>query len=288
MTSEVWQPLSARLVGRGDLREGVPAVLREPLRRWIYRQALGNARMVERVLRRLDLGPEEGSEVPAAQWLAHESRTRDLIDIADAILSFPPREVSGISADLIIRVEAQSRAAELQDLLDDVRSVYTVRKDGSCLERRASAAATRAFEAAIRGAAGKPDAGSAAGHLRAAWAAVHSLRPEPGRGYGEAVKAVEAAAHVVVEPNNARATLGTMIGQLRDNPRAFRVALSGPPGRDGVTVVSAMMGLLWDGQTSRHGGKEPTHPETLDEARMAVSLAVTLVEWFVFGAIGRV
>jgi hypothetical protein len=158
--------------------------------------------------------------------------------------------------------------------------------DGSGLERRAGVVAGTAYAKAARAAA-KPDAGSAAGHLRAAWKAAHALKPDPVVAYGEAIKAVESAAHAVVEPNNGRATLGTMIGQLRGNPQAFKIALAGRSGAGDVGTVTAMLALLWDGQTSRHGGKDPTRSETLEEAEMAVHLAVTLVEWFVSGSVRR-
>ena len=35
--------------------------------------------------------------------------------------------------------------------------------------------------------------------------------------------------------------------------------------------------LLWDGQTSRHGSKQPAREETREEAEMAVQLASVLV-----------
>jgi hypothetical protein len=49
-----------------------------------------------------------------------------------------------------------------------------------------------------------------------------------------------------------------------------------------------MMKLLWQGQTSRHGAQTATRAETLEEVRMAVHLAVTLVQWFATGAVLRV
>jgi hypothetical protein len=78
-----------------------------------------------------------------------------------------------------------------------------------------------------------------------------------------------------------------MIGHMRANlGHQFSLAISA--GNGDVGVVVSMMKLLWTGQTSQHGGKEPTRPETLEEARMAVHLAVTLVEWLTSGAVRRV
>ncbi|MET7792027.1 hypothetical protein ABZ745_34690 [Streptomyces sp. NPDC013082] len=41
------------------------------------------------------------------------------------------------------------------------------------------------------------------------------------------------------------------------------------------------MRALWEGQTSRHGARSGTVPETLEAARASVHLAATLVQWFV-------
>lgn len=291
MTSEVWLPLAERLAGAGreGLREGIPVALRRPLRAWIRDEAGGNGlRMVERVKLRLGLAGDDDPRVPAEDWLGYSTKDKDLLNIADAILSVAPKPTGASPASEILLIQAfRKRTSSLQELLDDARSVYAVKADGSGLERRAGVIATRARVEAARVAAAKPDAGSAARHLRDAWSAAHALKPDPVLAYSEAVKAVEAAAHTVVEPGNARATLGTMIGQLRASPSVFRITLAGRSGGRDVAAVTAMMALLWEGQTSRHGGKDPTRPESVAEARMAVHLAVTLVEWFVSGAVSR-
>jgi len=292
MTSEVWQPLSVRLARRESLREGIPVALREPLRDWIWAEALRNGSVVPRVQRRLGLSQcsgEGGEETAAHDWLARHTRDRDLLDIADAMLALAPRPDGRVPvSDMFTQLDVQRRKRLLQELLDDVRSIYMVKADGSGLERRAGVIATRAYSEVARAAAAKPDAGSAARHLRDAWIAAHALKPDPVTAYSEAIKAVESAAHAILDPGNSRATLGTMIRQLRDTPQAFGIALAGRSGPGDVSAVTAMMALLCDGQTSRHGGREPTRPETLEAAQMAVHLAVALVEWCTSGAVRRV
>lgn len=98
---------------------------------------------------------------------------------------------------------------------------------------------------------------AAAEPLRAASGAVGALSPNPEKAYGQAAKAVESAAHVVVEPASAKATLGTMRGAMRASPGAFEVAIPGPGGLGDVAPVIGLMTLLWEGQTARHGGKGP-------------------------------
>jgi hypothetical protein len=185
------------------------------------------------------------------------------------------------------QVEDKTRRRQLQQLLDDARSVYQVRSDGRRLERRASKIAVASLENAVAAAAAETDAGSAARQLRAASDAVRALHPDPEKAYSQAIKAVESAAHAVVEPANAKATLGTMRGVMRTNPGAFELAIPGPDGMGDVAPVIAMMTLLWEGQTSRHGGQLPTRPETRVEAEMAVQLAATLVLWFTTGMTRR-
>lgn len=51
--------------------------------------------------------------------------------------------------------------------------------------------------------------------------------------------------------------------------------------------MTGMMRMLWEGQTSRHGSKEPARDETREEAEMAVQLASVLVLWFASGMVRR-
>ena len=50
-------------------------------------------------------------------------------------------------------------------------------------------------------------------------------------------------------------------------------------------TIVAMISLLWDNQSSRHGGVLPTRDELPEEARAAVHLAAVLVQWFSSGAV---
>jgi hypothetical protein len=54
----------------------------------------------------------------------------------------------------------------------------------------------------------------AAQHLTLAWNAVDGRQPDPGKGYGEAIKAMEVATIPVVFPGNLRAKLGRVINHL--------------------------------------------------------------------------
>ncbi len=135
----------------------------------------------------------------------------------------------------------------LSGLLDDALSVLRVEPGGGGLERRADASAEAAFGEAVRSAKAAAGAGSAAVQLREAWGCVHTLRPDPVKAHAQAIKAVESAAHALVEPRNAKATLGTMLGHLRSNHDRFSLVIPGPDGKGDVGLLIACMTLLWDG-----------------------------------------
>jgi hypothetical protein len=181
----------------------------------------------------------------------------------------------------------QQLRSDLPLILDTGRSLYRVNDTGDGLTERVPAASAAAFQAAMAAAGQAANTGSASDLLKIAWDTVFALHSDPPKAYRHAVSAVEAAAAAIVEPKNSTAHLGTMIGQLRDQPRKYALAIGGQLGAGDITVLIEMMDLIWKGQVSRHGGQKPTPMETREEAEMAVLLAVTLVHWFTTGAVRR-
>ena len=117
---------------------------------------------------------------------------------------------------------------------------------------------------------------------------VYGVAPNPSEAYRLAILAVEDAAVPVVSPTNSRATLGTVLQQLHDQgdwqlpvEREHEKA----PSRE---VIVSMVRLLWHGQHDRHGG-QPSSPGnvSIEEATIAVTLAVLLVQWFDAGLVSR-
>ncbi|WP_406390185.1 hypothetical protein OG806_49590 [Streptomyces sp. NBC_00882] len=307
--TDIWTPLSTRQGTGEGLRDDIPNALDAALRPWIEKAA---GRITSgRILLRCDLVRDEehgpGPEVDEDEFLAWYTPKDRLLDVVDALLDLlPPRSLTpvpnlpvlpvtldrkpGVLETLAVGftdIEFRRHREPLQQLLDDGRSAYTIRADGRALVHRVSPTATALLRTAVRAAAGQPDRGSAGDHLKRAHAAAYALHPEPGHAYNEAVKAVECAAHATVEPNNTMATLGTMLRVLRQSPGQWDVALPGKTGAEGEEAVRSLISLLWTGQSSRHGGQQATREETLDAARMAVDIAVSLVRWFSDGAIRR-
>jgi hypothetical protein len=176
----------------------------------------------------------------------------------------------------------------LQQLLDDAHSVYQVNRDGTGLERRVDPVASGLVSDAVSAVTARADAGSAAKQFQEASKAVRALHPDAPVAYSLAIKAVESAAHAIIEPGNTKATLGTMLRILDGTPADFEVEIAGRDrGKGPIAPVTGMMRMLWEGQTSRHGSMEPMRDETREEAEMAVQLASLLVLWFSTGMVRR-
>jgi hypothetical protein len=176
----------------------------------------------------------------------------------------------------------QQAPTEVARLLELGGSVWRVSGDGGSLERRVDPTVAAA------GAEAAPSESSAAHHLSAGWQAAYGRHADPSRAYSEAIKAVEAAAAPVVLPNDQLATLGKIIAVLRQAPRRWELVI---PGRErptaDISALVAMLELLWQGQTDRHGGVNPTRPIPQEAGPAAVHLGVTLVQWFQSGMVRR-
>jgi hypothetical protein len=289
-----WQPLSARESGKAaSLREEVSDGLVQPLRSWIERTAYYLPKeVIERlgVLLDIDLTDFWFQGSPHER-LANAPLSNRLLDVTDAVLhsmaTFAP-SYAGMARRLNADNKKREVRESLQQLLDDAQSTYEVKEDCTGLQRRINPVAAELRDMAIKSAQTKSDVGSAVFQLREASDAVRAMHPDTKKAYRMAVTAVESAAHAVIEPNNKNSTLGTMLRIVEANPVAFEVEIASKDrGKGPITPITGMMRMLWDGQTSRHGSKQPTREETREEAEMAVQLASVLVLWFSTGMVRR-
>lgn len=127
----------------------------------------------------------------------------------------------------------------------------------------------------------------AAQHLRLAWSAVYGRHPDTGKGYREAIRAMEVVTIPVVLPASTVGTLGKVIATLRDKPSKWAVGLNHPDPERQVLILADMLDLVWKGQSDRHGDPDPDAPlsVTQEQAEAAVHLAVTVVQWFTRGVV---
>ena len=167
---------------------------------------------------------------------------------------------------------------ELATHLDEGRSVYDVRPDesgtGWTIGRRVDP--TVAAQAQLVMDAG----GTPADYLNAAWHACYDLHPDNERAFDKVIEAIEAAARPVISANSTRATLGTMIRDLRQKPSKWTTTLGT------VEQLTERLQALWSIQP-RHGTPDPNEVRevTREEAVACMHEAVTLVHAFTTGLI---
>ncbi|MGB7447574.1 MAG: hypothetical protein WA892_00440 [Ornithinimicrobium sp.] len=242
--------------------EDVPPHLAQPLWNWINNGFWYHIeRLTPVAIRMRETLPADPN--PAMQELLRrcDEDSAFMLDLVEAML-----ELYGWDS---------GRGTDLRELLVDANSAYTVREDYRGLELRTVPEVKEQVQETVNLAAG-----SAGDHLRNAWNEAYGRHPDPTKAYSEAIKAVESAMAPVVSPMNVKATLGTILKDVERKPSKWEFSIA--DGRaDGVDTVLQMMQMLWDGQTSRHGGVAPTRAETPSEAQAAVHLAATLVQFAV-------
>jgi hypothetical protein len=120
-------------------------------------------------------------------------------------------------------------------------------------------------------------------HLVVAWGKLAGRNPDPSTAYREAVRAVEAVAKPVISPNNKKATLGTLIGDLRSTPARWTVTLESADSNQ----VADLAAMIWTSQLDRHGTDDESAPLSVsqEEADAALYLALGLVRLFSGGHI---
>jgi hypothetical protein len=246
--------------------QDVPEHLRQPLWDWIQDGLVFKPERVRQVAIALRIHLPTGTQTQ--QFAILRSMCGDaefMLDLVEVMLEFYHWDTG--------------RADQLNKLLFEGNSAYTVKAakwDG--LEERVAPGVKELVSEAASTASG-----SAGDHLVNAWNEAYGRNPDPVKAYSESIKAVEAALAPQVSPMNGKQTLGTMIRDVDSRPSKWRFII-GDSSDSGINTVLRMMRLLWNGQTSRHGGLNPTRAETLDEARVAVHLAATLVQFGISGA----
>jgi len=274
---DAYRPLSKMGMQDPDLdtlHEEVPPWMAESIRQWleplISWKPSGNPRrpykqVVERMERVLRLRPPFDW---SKEWAVHIQ----LLQRAGEPGPFG-MDCVGYLVATMEHADAVRQVPGLNEILHEAGSAWeaSAHEDGYRLTRRDLAAARSAISE-IEGVV--PRAGEM---LVDAWQAVATRDPRPNEGYDKAVKAVEAAAQPTVQPNHAKATLGTILGELRANPERWSFVLGN------IDLVTAMMERLWTTHI-RHGTDVRTD-HTLAEADAALHLSIPLVRFFIGGMI---
>ena len=273
--------------------DGVPEWLAGPLWDWVcdrlpvyddkgYNQSW-HVDAYRRMATTLRFSLEDGSEPIPNNALGMRNRLWNKVQARPALLLEIADYWLGVGAATEYR--AEKIITRLDELLARAGSMYrVVAGEPSYLGRRVSKEEVNSL-ASLQANTDKPGQ-----HLGRAWRAIFGLEPRPGEGYREAIKAVEAAAIPIVSPNNQKATLGTVIADLKNRPESWRVDLHSPTPELQVPAIVGVLELLWKGQSDRHGTPDPDAPleVTLPQAEAALHLALGLVQWFVNGTVASV
>jgi hypothetical protein len=255
--------------------EGVPEWLRPSLWDWLEKRLNVSDYALLRVVREMERRLRVDFEVEEY-----------FVSVSGAVRSKVERD-PGLFLDVVdysLRLKDLPRpdTRTLRRILDEAGSAWTVIDAGAGLHlsRRVSKTTCDRFESAVS------HASRASKHLREAWVATFGRHPNGQTGYDEAVKAVECVAQPVLSPKNAKATLGTMIADIRNKPNKWQLLLNHPNKEAQMLSVADAMEILWKGQY-RHGTADPGAPShnTLEDAQAAIQLAITLVEWFRSGTV---
>ncbi|MFZ7087239.1 hypothetical protein [Curtobacterium sp. RRHDQ10] len=276
MSDGAWSPVIP--TGREEaLTEQFPGYLREAIFRWLKSEVeinSGYARSDNFVdfqnASRTDLGFHadslmdwEGTVLPYVRKMSTENFT-SLVDYFASTGYLP-----------------QGQQHALESMLSDGGSAWTViRWNG--IHARLTKRVSDGVQLAVRDVLSATDAAS--GKLQEAWLDAYGTSPRASVAYSHAVVAVEAAAWSLVETGKNEPTLGTVITVLEaSNPR-WRLVLRDNDKAPSAKSLATMMRVLWRGHASRHGRPDYTDA-SLEEARAAVILAATLVQWLTSGVV---
>jgi hypothetical protein len=278
---EGWRPLGETKDDTGVLYEGVQPWMELAVQRWV----LSTVRSLHRLAQITDeFDQRRRSELPIAADVAQEgfdalwkhwNDEADLIPFVDFLLAkFPAK--TRLDRERLDEFEA--------DLLRSGSAWRIGTRDGFAgFERRVPLGVQEAADHVMT------ETGEAGRRLSEAWHTAFGVNPDPSKAYSLAIKAVEDAAKSKTSPNDSVATLGKMIGNVRDQSGWSLPFQQDDPNVASGEMLRDMMRALWAGQVDRHGAPaDPEHRKiTQEAAETAVLLAVPLVQWFTTGAADR-
>jgi hypothetical protein len=258
------------------LVDGVPRKLREPIITWL-RHVLSGERSIVRADRTrhiemltnvpIGVADEKYYRWPQYQEVLRATKEANLLSVVDAVLASEWRYTQTAALDEALR-------------LSKSKWMVGTRLGKPGLQAREPEGVQDMVEATIA-------SGGTAGQILArAWGKVHALTPDDPGAYADAVRAVEAAAKPLVEPDNGEATLGGMAAVMRAQGD-WRLPLREHQHAPTAEMLVAMMRSLYRGHADRHGKDNDYRDVTHEEAQAGVALAATLVSWFASGTVQR-
>ncbi|MBP2456898.1 hypothetical protein ABID70_002422 [Clavibacter michiganensis] len=275
MSEDAWRP--AVPTGREDaLTETFPAYMREAVFKWM-KKALGIERDYVRATpfvefqnaARTDLGFRGDGMM---QW--NGTALPHLRKISDA-------DFTNLVSYLVAQAYHASGQHPLDAILSEGGSAWTVTRwkvTGARLTKRVPDGVQQAAASVLSA----TDAASA--KLQEAWLDAYGTNPRASVAYSNAVIAVETAVLSVIKVTKTDATLADVFSILEAKKPKWELIFRDSDRAPGATTLGLMLRTLWRGHASRHG--RPDYEDaSLEEARAAVILAATLVQWLTSGVV---
>lgn len=122
----------------------------------------------------------------------------------------------------------------------------------------------------------------ASSEVAEAWERVYGRQPDASDAWDHAIKAIEAIIIPIVVPNQAKATLGHVIGALGPTSTPFTFGLGG---EQGIGIFVGMLRMIWP-NPDRHGN-EDGRQRTEIEGKPVLGLAITVVQWLREGLLAK-
>lgn len=251
----------------GELHEGIPNWMHASVWKWIFESFkntnyygdysfnLDLALAAERTLRHPIPGLNWNLEYSAEKLAAAFQKGDDVIYLLD----------------FLVQHASSTRIQELKLILEESGSRWTVGEVGAApaiIERLTPETDAEFAELS-------PNSVSTDLLIRARKLA-YGINPSPTHAYHEAVKAVEVALGSLIEPNNSKATLGTILNVIRGQHWNF--SLAHPDHPELLSSLENLCSLLWRGQRDRHGSHDDFEDVSQAESELAVSIALLLVQ----------
>lgn len=276
MQGEIWSPVVP--TGRREaLIEEFPDYLREAIFQWMHDSLESSSGFVSTEFlinfqnaSRIDIGFQSNRYLNWNDQLLPYLREIDdaiFTNLLDYLASSTPFE--------------PGTEHPLERILSEGGSAWTIMRWNDIyarLTRRVPEGVTEAFHDVLNA----TDAASR--KLQEAWLDAYGPDPRASVAYSNAVVAVETAALTVIPVNKQDATLANLFSILEAEKPKWQLVLRDSDKAPGAKSLAAMLRTLWRGHQSRHGRPDYTDA-TLEEARAAVVLAATLVQWFTSGVI---
>jgi hypothetical protein len=288
MSDDTWRPLGVddqdEIAAYDALHDGIPSWMTSAFWAWIrdsltaighYSDGSGrfdtlDTALTEAMCQRLRIPlPDVRSQTKSVDG----ANTKVRIAMAALTKHDDPLQV----ADYLLAHSARANPEEINALLGRSKSAWEVgtRAGKPGLVRRVPLGVQVAATSVMA------SAGRAGTRLARAWEELYGLQQNASDAYRLAILAVEDVTVPVVSPVNKSATLGTVLRQIEDQGNWQLPMDREHDDAPSSAVLAGMMRLLWHGQHDRHGG-QPSAPGnvSIEEATVAVSLAVALVTWF--------